>query len=90
MVEDADPSIYAQQIKDAQKGLLKCRKQFPELLKCFIEEDGAIFLRSSPYFIFEERLMYMTGLLQPEMDTPQKWLINRFRMDVLVSKGTTR
>jgi hypothetical protein len=68
MGEDADPSIYAHQIKDAKKGLLKCRKQFPDFLKCFFEEDGAIYLRSSPYFIFEERLMYRTGLLLPEMD----------------------
>ncbi len=68
MGEYADPSIYAHQIKDAQKGLLKCRKQFPGFLKCFVEEDGAIYLRSSPYFIFEERLMYRTGLLLPEME----------------------
>ena len=68
MGEDADPSIYAHQIKDAKKGLLKCRKQFPDFLKCFVEEDGAIYLRSSPYFIFEERLMYRTGLLLPEME----------------------
>ena len=68
MGEDADPSIYAHQIKDAKKGLLKCRKQFPDFLKCFVEEDGAIYLRSSPYFIFEERLMYRTGLLLPDME----------------------
>ncbi len=68
MGEDADPSIYAHQIMDAKKGLLKCRKQFPDFLKCFVEEDGAIYLRSSPYFIFEERLMYRTGLLLPEME----------------------
>ena len=68
MGEDADPSIYAQQIKDGKKGLLKCRKQFPDFLKCFIEEDGAIYLRCSPYFIFEERLMYRTGLLLPDME----------------------
>ena len=68
MGEDADPSIYAHQIKDAQKGLLKCRNQFPDILKCFVEEDGAIYLRSSPYFIFEERLMYRTGLLLPDME----------------------
>ena len=68
MGEDADPSIYAHQIKDAKKGLLKCRKQFQDFLKCFVEEDGAIYLRSSPYFIFEERLMYRTGLLLPEME----------------------
>ena len=68
MGEDADPSIYAHQIKDGKKGLLKCRKQFPDFLKCFIEVDGAIYLRSSPYFIFEERLMYRTGLLLPEME----------------------
>ena len=68
MGEDADPSIYTQQIKDAQKGLLKCRKQFPNFLKCFIEEDGSIYLRCSPYFIFEERLMYRTGLLLPDME----------------------
>ncbi len=68
MGEDADPSVYAHQIKDGKKGLLKCRKQFPGFLKCFIEEDGAIYLRGSPYFIFEERLMYRTGLLLPEME----------------------
>jgi hypothetical protein len=68
MGEDADPSIYAHQIKDGKKGLLNCRKQFPGFLKCFIEEDGAIYLRCSPYFIFEERLMYRTGLLLPEKE----------------------
>jgi hypothetical protein len=68
MGEDADPSIYAHQIKDAKKGLLKCRKQFPDFLKCFVEEEGAIYLKSSPYFIFEERLMHRTGLLLPEME----------------------
>ena len=68
MGEDADPSIYAHQIKDGKKGLLKCRKQFPDFLKCFIEEDGAIHLRCSPYFIFEERVMYRTGLLLPDME----------------------
>ena len=68
MGEDADPSIYAHQIKDGRKGLLKCRKQFPDFLKCFIEEDGAIYLRCSPYFIFEERVMYRTGLLLPDME----------------------
>jgi hypothetical protein len=66
--EDADPSIYTHQIKDAKKGLLNCRKQFPCFLKCFIEEGCAIYLRSSPYFIFEERLMYRIGLLLPEME----------------------
>ena len=68
MGEDADPSIYAHQIKDGRKGLLKCRKQFPDFLKCFIEEDNEIYLRCSPYFIFEERLMYRTGLLLPDME----------------------
>jgi len=68
MGEDADPSIYSHQIKDGRKGLLKCRKQFPVFLKCFVEEDGAIYLRCSPYFIFEERLMYRTGLLLPETE----------------------
>jgi hypothetical protein len=67
MGEDADPSIYAHQIKDGKKGLLKCRKQFPDFLKCFIEEDNEIYLRCSPYFIFEERLMYRTGLLLPDL-----------------------
>jgi hypothetical protein len=66
--KDADPEMYFVQIDDAEKGLLKCRKQFPDFLKCFIEEDGAIYLRCSPYFIFEERLMYRTGLLLPEME----------------------
>jgi hypothetical protein len=66
MCEDADPSIYAHQIKDAKKGLLNCRKQFPDFLKCFTEEDNTIFLRCSPYFIFEERLMYKTGFILPE------------------------
>jgi hypothetical protein len=68
MGKNADPSIYAHQIKDGRKGLLKCRKQFPDFLKCFIEEDGAIYLRCSPFFIFEERIMYRTGLLLPEME----------------------
>jgi len=68
MGEDADPSIYANQIMDAKKGLLKCRKQFPGLLKCFIEEDNEIYLRCSPYFIFEERIMYRTGLLLPDLE----------------------
>ena len=68
MGEDADSSIYAHQIKDGRKGLLKCRKQFPDFLKCFIEEDNEIYLRCSPYFIFEERLMYRTGLLLPDME----------------------
>jgi hypothetical protein len=68
MGEDADPSIYAHQIKDAKKGLLKCRKQFPDILKCFVEEDNIIFLRCSPYLIFEERLMYKTGLILPEAE----------------------
>ena len=68
MGEDADPSIYTHQIKDGKKGLLKCRKQFPDFLKCFIEEDNEIYLRCSPYFIFEERLMYRIGLLLPEIE----------------------
>ena len=68
--KDADQSIYAHQIKDGKKGLIKfkCRKQFQHFLKCFIEEDGAIYLRSSPYLIFEERVMYRTGLLLPDME----------------------
>ena len=90
MGEDADPSIYAHQIKDGKKGLLKCRKQFPDFLKCFVEEDGAIYLRSSPYFIFEERLMLGQGYYCPKWNTAQKWLIKWFKMDVMVSKGTTR
>jgi hypothetical protein len=68
MGEDADPSIYAHQIKDAKKGLLKCRKQFPDFLKCFIEVGNAIYLKCSPYFIFEERWMYKTGLILPEAE----------------------
>ena len=68
MGEDADLSIYAHQIKDAKKCLLKCRKQFPDILKCIIEEDDAIYLRCSHYFIFEERIIYRTGLLLPETE----------------------
>lgn len=66
--KDAEPEMYFEQIDAAEEGLLKCRNQFPDFLKCFIEEDGAIYLRSSPYFIFEERLMYRTGLLLPDME----------------------
>jgi|GEM_PF-4095828 len=66
--KDAEPDMYFGQIEDAENGLLKCRKQFPDFVKCFIEEDGAIYLKSSPYFIFEERLMHRTGLLLPEME----------------------
>ncbi len=66
--KDAEPDMYFEQIGAAEQGLLKCRNQFPDFLKCFIEEDGAIYLRSSPYFIFEERLMYRTGLLLPDME----------------------
>ena len=66
--KDAEPDMFFEQIEDAEEGLLKCRKQFPDFLKCFVEENGAIYLRSSPYFIFEERLMYRTGLLLPEME----------------------
>lgn len=66
--KDADPDMYFGQIEDSENGLLNCRKQFPDFLKCFVEEDGAIYLRCSPYFIFEERLMYRTGLLLPETE----------------------
>ena len=66
--KDAEPDMYFEQIEDAEEGLLKCRKQFPDFLKCFIEEDNEIYLRCSPYFIFEERLMYRTGLLLPDLE----------------------
>jgi hypothetical protein len=66
--KDADPDMYFGQIEDAENGLLKCRKQFPDFLKCFTEEDNTIFLRCSPYFIFEERLMYKTGFILPEAE----------------------
>ena len=68
MGEDAEPDMYFEQIEDAEEGLLKCRKQFPDFLKCFIEEGNTIFLRCSPYFIFEERLMYKTGFILPDME----------------------
>jgi hypothetical protein len=60
--------MYFEQIEDAEEGLLKCRKQFPDFLKCFIEEGNTIFLRCSPYIIFEERLMYKTGFILPEAE----------------------
>ena len=65
MADEADPEIYDQQIKDAVAGLKSYRGLHPDGIAFFKIHENAIMLKCSPYFIFEERIMYKTGLIIP-------------------------
>jgi hypothetical protein len=65
MADEADPEIYDQQIKDAVDGLKTYRGLHPDGIAFFKIHNNAILLKSSPYFIFEEIIMYKIGMVIP-------------------------
>ena len=64
--EDAEPEMYTDMIESAADGLLEYRGLHPDGIPFFIIDGRDLILKSSPYFIFEESLMYKTGFIDTE------------------------
>lgn len=65
MADGADLEIYEQQINDAVDGLKSYRGLHPDGIPFFKIHNNALMLKCSPYFIFEEIVMYKTGMIIP-------------------------
>ena len=61
--ENAELEIWDEMITDAEKGLLEYQDIHPDGIPFFIIEGDCVILKFSPYFYFEERIMYKTGLI---------------------------
>ncbi|MEI8129361.1 MAG: hypothetical protein WCG95_07055 [bacterium] len=61
--EDAELEMYVEMINQAETGLLEYQALHPDGIPFFLIEGNCVILKSSPYFLIEERLMYKTGLL---------------------------
>ncbi|MEI7474823.1 MAG: hypothetical protein WCK67_08585 [bacterium] len=62
----AEPEMYSEMIESAVDGLFEYRNIHPDGIPFFIIEGNNLILKRSPYFIFEERLMYKTGFIDTE------------------------
>ena len=63
--EEAEPELFDDQIADAINGLINYRELHPDGIPFFIIKGNEIVLKCSPYFIFEEIMMYKTGFIVP-------------------------
>ena len=53
-------------MSDAEIGLMECRVNYPEGVRFFYLEGDDIILKTAPYFLFQDCIMYKVGLYASE------------------------
>ncbi len=53
-------------MSDAEYGLKQCRVNYPEGVRFFYLESDDIILKTAPYFLFQDCIMYKVGLYVSE------------------------
>ena len=64
--EDPDIDLFDAYISDAEVGLMECRVNYPEGVRFFYIDGDEIILKTAPYFLFQDCIMYKVGLYESE------------------------
>jgi hypothetical protein len=64
--EELEIDLLNSYMSDAEEGLLDCRVNYPEGIRFFYLEGDDIILKTAPYFLFQDCIMYKVGLYPSE------------------------
>ena len=66
--DEGEPELdlYNSYMCDAEIGLMECRVNYPEGVRFFYLEGDDIILKTAPYFLFQDCIMYKVGLYESE------------------------
>ena len=60
--EEPELDLYNSYMSDAEEGLMECRVNYPEGVRFFYLDGDDIILKTAPYFLFQDCIMYKVGL----------------------------
>ena len=60
--EELELDQFYSYMSDAEYGLKQCRVNYPEGIRFFYLEGDDIILKTAPYFLFQDCIMYKVGL----------------------------
>ena len=60
--EEPELDLFNSYMSDAEEGLMECRVNYPEGFCFFYLEGDDIILKTAPYFLFQDCIMYKVGL----------------------------
>ena len=64
--EELELDQFYNYISDSEIGLLECRVNYPDGIRFFYLDGDDIILKTAPYFIFQDCIMYKVGLYVSE------------------------
>ena len=64
--EEPELDLLNSYMSDAEEGLLDCRVNYPDGIRFFYQEGDDIILKTAPYFLFQDCIMYKVGLYVSE------------------------
>lgn len=66
--DEGEPELdlYNSYMSDAEIGLMECRINYPEGIRFFYLDGDEIILKTAPYFLFQDCIMYKVGLYVSE------------------------
>ena len=66
--DEGEPELdlYNSYMSDAENGLMECRVNYPDGVRFFYLEGVDIILKTAPYFLFQDCIMYKVGLYVSE------------------------
>ena len=64
--EEPELDLFNSYMSDAENGLMECRVNYPEGVRFFYLEGDDITLKTAPYFLFQDCIMYKVGLYESE------------------------
>lgn len=64
--EEPELDLFNSYMSDAEIGLIECRVNYPEGVRFFYLEGDDIILKTAPYFVFQDCIMYKVGLYESE------------------------
>jgi hypothetical protein len=64
--EEPELDLFNSYMSDAEIGLMECRVNYPEGVRFFYLDGDEIILKTAPYFLFQDCIMYKIGLYESE------------------------
>ena len=64
--EEPELDLYNSYMSDAEIGLIECRVNYSEGARFFYIDGDEIILKTAPYFLFQDCIMYKVGLYESE------------------------
>lgn len=64
--EEPELDLFNNYMSDAEEGLMECRVNYPEGVRFFYLDGDEIILKTAPYFLFQDCIMYKVGLYESD------------------------